>query len=42
MSGVAEVMYGRLFEGEASWRGALDGVVLTQSKLNDKSGQKFF
>ena len=26
MRGVAEVMYGRLSEGEASRRGALDGV----------------
>ena len=50
MRGVAEVMYGRLSEGEASRRGAwcvvswtdVNGGVLTQSKLNAKSGQKFF
>lgn len=43
MRGVAEVMYGRLSEGEASRRGML-GVcewALTQSKLNGKSDQKF-
>ena len=45
MRGVAEVMYGRLFEGEASRRGAWCVVswrecVLTQSKLNGKSDQK--
>ena len=34
----------RLFEGEAHPRGTLDGCewALTQSKLNDKSDQKFF
>ena len=44
MRGVAEVMYGRLSEGEARRRGTLDGCewVLTQSKLNDKIDQKFF
>ena len=44
MRGVAEVIYGRLSEGEASRRGTLDerGWVLTQSKRNDKSDQKFF
>ena len=41
MRGVAEVMYGRLSEGEAGRRGTLDGE-LTQSKLNGKSDQKFF
>ena len=50
LRGVAEVMYGGLFEGEASRRGAwcvvswtdVSGGVLTQSKLNGKSDQKFF
>ena len=44
MRGVAEVICGRLSEGEASRRCALDGCgwwVLTQSKLNGKSDQKF-
>ena len=42
MRGVAEVISGRLSEGEAGRRGALRGGGLTQSKLNDKSSQKFF
>ena len=49
MRGVAEVMYGRLSEGEAGRRGAwcvvswtdVSGGIFTQSKLNGKSDQKF-